>query len=70
MKKVILAFGRFWFDFFIGDTPELFIAMLVLAGLTAALVALSLSGVAVVALPTLVIAAVALSVRREQRKFR
>jgi pyridoxal/pyridoxine/pyridoxamine kinase len=44
--------------------------MLVLAGLTAALVALSLSGVAVVALPTLVIAAVALSVRREQRKFR
>jgi hypothetical protein len=26
------AFGRFWWDFLVGDTPELFVAMLVLVG--------------------------------------
>jgi hypothetical protein len=27
------AFGRFWWDFLIGDTPELFLAVLVVIGL-------------------------------------
>lgn len=31
------AFGHFWWDFLVGDTPELFIAMLVLVGLAFAL---------------------------------
>lgn len=26
------AFGRFWWDFLIGDTPELFVATLVVIG--------------------------------------
>ena len=33
----IKAFGHFWWDFLVGDTPELFVAMLVLVGLAFAL---------------------------------
>jgi hypothetical protein len=28
----VRAFGHFWWDFLVGDTPELFVAMLVLVG--------------------------------------
>ena len=28
--KYVKAFGKFWWEFFIGDTPELFIGMLAL----------------------------------------
>lgn len=31
--RALRAFGRFWVDFLVGDTPELFVAMLVLVGL-------------------------------------
>lgn len=31
------TFGRFWWDFLVGDTPELFLVMLVLVGLAFAL---------------------------------
>ncbi len=31
------AFGRFWWDFLVGDTPELFVAVLVVIGLALAL---------------------------------
>ena len=31
------AFGRFWWDFLVGDTPELFVAMLALVGIAFAL---------------------------------
>lgn len=30
--RALGAFGRFWWDFLVGDTPELFVAMLVLVG--------------------------------------
>lgn len=33
----IRAFGHFWWDFLVGDTPELFVAMLVLVGVAFAL---------------------------------
>ena len=33
----IRAFGHFWWDFLVGDTPELFLAMVVLVGLAFAL---------------------------------
>lgn len=33
----VRAFGHIWWDFLVGDTPELFIAMLVLVGLAFAL---------------------------------
>lgn len=31
--RALRAFGRFWYDFLVGDTPELFVAMLALVGL-------------------------------------
>jgi len=30
--RALSAFCRFWWDFLVGDTPELFVAMLVLVG--------------------------------------
>ena len=33
----VAAFGRFWWDFLVGDTPELFVAVLVVIGLALAL---------------------------------
>jgi len=33
----IKAFGHFWWDFLVGDTPELFVATLVLVGVAFAL---------------------------------
>jgi hypothetical protein len=35
--RALRAFGHFWVDFLVGDTPELFVAMLVLVGLAFAL---------------------------------
>lgn len=35
--RAVRAFGHFWWDFLVGDTPELFVAMLVLVGLAFAL---------------------------------
>jgi hypothetical protein len=32
-RRVAVAFGRFWWEFLIGETPELFLATLVLIGL-------------------------------------
>ncbi|MDA8039641.1 MAG: hypothetical protein M0Z69_10880 [Actinomycetota bacterium] len=34
--RAVVAFGRFWRDFLVGDTPELFVATLVLVGLAIA----------------------------------
>lgn len=50
------VFGRFWWDFLVGDTPELFVVMVILVGLAFALRHDRLA--AVVLLP--VIAAVAI----------
>jgi len=33
IAKALRAFGRFWWDFLIGDTPELAVATLVIVGL-------------------------------------
>jgi hypothetical protein len=35
--RALRAFGHFWMDFLVGDTPELFVVMLVLVGLAFAL---------------------------------
>lgn len=32
MKRAVRAFLRFWWEFLIGDTPELFVGVLVLSG--------------------------------------
>ncbi len=37
MKRAVIAFGRFWWDFLVGDTPELFVGTLVALGAAYAL---------------------------------
>lgn len=37
VSRSVTAFGHFWWDFLIGDTPELFLATLVVIGLAVAL---------------------------------
>ncbi len=56
------AFGRFWWDFLVGDTPELFVAMLVMVA-----VAFTLRHdrvAAVVTLPSLAVVALLASAWR------
>ena len=37
VTRLVKGFGRFWWDFLVGDTPELFIAALVIIAVTALL---------------------------------
>lgn len=37
VSRSIVAFGRFWWEFLVGDTPELFVATLIVIGLAIAL---------------------------------
>lgn len=69
--RAVRAFGRFWWSFLVGDTPEIFLAVLVLLGVVALV---SLAGhfhsAAVVLLPALVVAALAASLARARRAAR
>ena len=63
--RFLKAFGRFWWDFLVGDTPEIFVGALA----TMALVfALSHSSLAPFALVVLVLATVTLSLLFEKRR--
>jgi hypothetical protein len=63
------AFGHFWWDFLIGDAPELFVATLVIVGV--ALLLRHDHTVAYVVLPVLAVAfLVASTVRAGQRSRR
>jgi hypothetical protein len=56
LLRWLRAFGAFWWDFLVGDTPELLIGVLVAIGVVTVLVkASSLNGVAVVAFPVMVV---------------
>ena len=62
------GFGRFWWDFLVGDTPELFVGTLAVLGLLAGLWAGGAVGVArVVLLPVLVLGLLGASLYRAQR---
>lgn len=62
------AFAHFWWDFLVGDTPELFLGAAVALGVIAVLVkAYSLNAVAVGAFPALVTALLASSAYRARR---
>ena len=54
--RALKAFGQFWWDFLIGDTPELFVSTLVLLAVVA-VVSLNAGAntLAVVLTPTLVV---------------
>lgn len=61
--RCLRTFGRFWWEFLIGDTPELFVGVLVVLGIAAALA--SLGGVApVIVVPLAVVALLVASVAR------
>ena len=61
------AFGRFWWDFLVGDTPELFVAMLVILGITVLLAKGVSTTAAWVSMPVLVAGALITSVLRGRK---
>ena len=67
--RVVVGFAKFWWDFLVGDTPELFCATILLL----ALVALARTvghenALAAVLFPVLVAATLGLSLRRARRR--
>ena len=68
-SRWLRAFGRFWWDFLVGDTPELLLGVLVALGVVALLVrASSLNAVAVGAFPLMAAVLLGVSAFRAQRK--
>lgn len=68
LGRAIRGFGRFWWDFLVGDTPEITVAVLVMLGLVALFADVAhVNVLAYVALPVLAVAALALSVSRAAR---
>jgi hypothetical protein len=69
--RLLRGFAVFWWDFLVGDTPELFIAAVVTVAVVALLrVAGHENAAAGVALPLLAIVALTISIRRAQRASR
>jgi hypothetical protein len=69
--KYIRALGAFFFDFFIGDTPELFGVGVVVVGITAGLVRWAhQNALVVIALPVMIVLGVVGSVLLERRRKR
>ncbi len=63
--RLVKGFAMFWWDFLIGDTPELFVAALVTIGVVALLRGVGhQNAAAVIALPVLAVVSLVLSVRR------
>jgi hypothetical protein len=62
--RLLKGFAMFWWDFLVGDTPELFIAALLIIGVIASLRGAGYNSIAVVALPALAVLSLGISVRR------
>lgn len=43
IRRVLVAFGQFWWDFLVGETPELFVGGLIVVGVLVGLVAVGAS---------------------------
>jgi hypothetical protein len=67
LRRGLRAVGHFWWDFLVGDTPELLVAVLVIIGITALLAANISTVAAWVTMPVLVVAALTVSVLRGRR---
>jgi hypothetical protein len=68
-RRAVIGFGRFWWDFLIGDTPELFLGAVVVVGLVAAVcLDHGLRDVAAALLPLLVAGLLTGSVWRASRR--
>jgi hypothetical protein len=61
------AFARFWWDFLVGDTPELFVAMLLILGVTVLLAKGVSTTAAWVTMPVMVVAGLVISVLRGRK---
>jgi hypothetical protein len=69
--RLLVGFGRFWWDFLIGDTPEIFVAALCVIAIIALLSEAAGANVAaIVALPLLVVFSLSVSLYRAQRAAR
>lgn len=69
LRRAAVGFAKFWWDFLVGETPELFVAVLVIMAVVALVsVAAHANAWAVIVLPVLAIAALATSVRRATRR--
>jgi hypothetical protein len=65
IARGLRAFGRFWWDFLVGDTPELFIATLVVVGVAFALAPLHI--LPVIGVPAVAVLALVVSAARGRR---
>jgi hypothetical protein len=71
LARLATAFAMFWWDFLVGDTPEIFAAAtLILVVIALVSAAGHLNALAIVLLPVLVVVALALSVWRAARGAR
>lgn len=69
--RIVQGFARFWWDFLVGDTPELFVAALVTLGVVALLSLVGHdNGAALVALPVMSVVALGASLMRARRSSR
>ena len=71
LVRVVKGFGTFWWDFLVGDTPEIFVAVVVIIGVVALL---SESGhdnaAAAILLPVLGVGTLGASLWRAKRAAR
>jgi hypothetical protein len=69
--RMIVGFGHFWWEFLVGDTPELLVGVVIILGLTAWLcVGHSYRTSAALILPLLVVGVLGTSVRWASRRGR
>jgi hypothetical protein len=69
--RLLKGFGMFWWDFLVGDTPELFVAALVIIGVVMLLSVVGhFNTAAMIVLPVLAVSALTISLRRAQRAAR
>jgi hypothetical protein len=69
--RLLKGFGRFWWDFLVGDTPELFVAVVVIVGGIAILSEVGHFNVAsIIVLPLAVLFALRWSLGRAIRQSR
>jgi hypothetical protein len=68
LRRAVAAFGRFWWDFLVGDTPELTLGVVVVVGVT--LLLRHQRDWAMGVVPILVAAMIAASVGRARRRRR
>jgi hypothetical protein len=70
-RRSAVAFGRFWWEFLVGDTPELLIGAVLAVAIVAFLVHHGAARALTVALlPALVVVMLGVSVRRARRAAR